>query len=398
MKTSIVAVLLLIVGLPDVSRGQEEVVIEAFESSGQLKFSRVSNAVSYRVEWAPTADGPWTNFATASTALDFIPAEGSGMITASVPMLYRVLSIVTNPPAPSAATNYLIIDLSEGPSATNYPVTYLDEVPPGGWTHEYKTTKLVMRRIPAGTFIMGSPTDELGRFPEEVQHQVTLTKDFYIGVFEVTQKQWERVMGDWPSYFSNESFRDSRPLERRSWWDIRGSLLESPSTFMGRMIARTEGLNFDLPTESQWEYACRAGTTTALNSGHNLTNDNRDVALDDLARNYDNHPGDFSVDANVGTDGGTATVGSYSPNAWGLYDMHGNVWEWCLDYFGDYPGTVTDPTGPVSGSLVVLRGGSYAEIGARYYRSAQRVGRDADFRGYSFSYSDVGFRLALTLP
>ncbi|MGI5924118.1 MAG: formylglycine-generating enzyme family protein, partial [Lentisphaeria bacterium] len=124
---------------------------------------------------------------------------------------------------PPAEDTYLVIDLSEGPGARSYPVTCLSIPPAEGWTEEYKTTKLVLRKIPAGTFMMGSPTDELGREDDETQHQVTLTKDFYVGVFEVTQKQWNLVMGDWPSWFENESCRDSRPVEQVSYEDIRGS-------------------------------------------------------------------------------------------------------------------------------------------------------------------------------
>ena len=101
--------------------------------------------------------------------------------------------------AAPASGEYLVVDLSPGPEAPEYPVSYLAEVPDGGWTDVYKTTKLVLRRIPAGTFTMGSPEDEIGRQTNETQHQVTLTKDFYVGVFEVTQKQWERVMGTWPA-------------------------------------------------------------------------------------------------------------------------------------------------------------------------------------------------------
>lgn len=115
----------------------------------------------------------------------------------------------------------MIIDLFEGSAATNYPVSYTNAPPEGGWTDEYKTTKLVMRRIPAGTFTMGSPEGELGRFRDETQRQVTLTKDYYMGVFQVTQKQWERVMGNWPSHFNNASYRDARPVEQVSYTDIR---------------------------------------------------------------------------------------------------------------------------------------------------------------------------------
>jgi formylglycine-generating enzyme required for sulfatase activity len=289
---------------------------------------------------------------------------------------------------------YLVIDLSGGPEASSYPVSYLDAVPSGGWTDEYKTTKLVMRRILAGTFTMGSPEGELGRSEDETQHQVTLTKDFYIGVFEVTQKQWERVMGDWPSCFNNTAYRDSRPVEQRSWDDIRGGTWPggqpAAGTFMQRISART-GLSFDLPTEAQWEYACRAGTKTAMNSGKNTTTADWDTPCPNMSEvgRYDGNP----CSRSVSTVDGTAKAGSYLPNAWGLYDMHGNVGEWCLDWYDTYPITVSDPLGAVSGSDRVSRGGGW-NYDALCCRSAGRDGNRFPFTRYYI----IGFRAARTLP
>ncbi len=295
---------------------------------------------------------------------------------------------------------YLVIDLSAGPSASSYTASYMSSPPSGGWTDEYKTTKLVLRRIPAGTFIMGSPESELGRWSDETQHQVTLTQDFYIGVFPVTQRQWERVMGDWPSFFNNTTHRNARPVERVSYNMIRGSDAGSGwptnsnvdvTSFMGRLRSRT-GRAFDLPTESQWEYACRAGTTTALNSGKNITTAAWNTPcpnMDEVGRYRHNHLGGYSGSSSVGTEGGTAKVGSYQPNSWGLYDMHGNVWEWCLDWNGGYPGTVANPKGPSSGSGRGLRGGGWA-YSARYCRSAYR------FNDYPSNPGSLyGFRVAL---
>ncbi len=300
--------------------------------------------------------------------------------------------------AAEIAGDYLIIDLSAGPSASSYPVSYTSAPPTGGWTDEFKTTKMVFRRIPAGTFIMGSSEDELGRYSNETQHQVTLTNDFYMGVFPVTQRQWERVMGDWPSYFNNTSYRDARPVEQVSYNMIRGSSAGSgwpannnvdADSFMGRLRARTDR-TFDLPTESQWEYAGRAGTTTALNSGKNLTAATGSCPnMSEVGRYYYNHPGDYSQSSSVGTEGGTAKVGSYQPNNWGLYDIHGNVWEWCLDWYGAYPGTVTNPKGPSSGSYCILRGGGF-DSSVPNCRSA--------FRGHRYPFDawhNFGFRVAL---
>ena len=301
--------------------------------------------------------------------------------------------------------DYMVIDLSGGPSASSYSVSYLDAVPAGGWTDEYKTTKLVMRKITHGTFTMGSPNNELGGNGNEPQHQVTLTKGFYIGVFEVTQKQWERVMGNWPSYFTNATYRDSRPVENVSYYQIRENPANSddpevywPSnsavnadSFMGKLRAKTGLSTFDLPTEAQWEYACRAGTTTALNSGYNLTNTSADVHMAEVGRYWYN--GGSGYTQNGDTSVATAKAGSYLPNAWGLYDMHGNVWEWCLDWYESAPAGALDPAGAASGSYRVIRGGSW-----NYYagncRSAFRVSHcSPDAR-----YYNGGFRPARTLP
>ncbi len=298
---------------------------------------------------------------------------------------------------------YLVVDLSMGANAANYPVSYLDAPPPNGWSDEYKTTKLVLRKISAGTFTMGSPHDELLHLDNETQHQVTLTKDFYVGVFEVTQKQWSLVMGDWPeSYFANPDFRDARPVERVTYSDIRGAQFGAlwpnddtvdENSFLWRLRTKT-GVNFDLPTEAQWEYACRAGTTTALNSGKNLTMEMECDNMGEVGRYYFNGGSDGKEESD--TSAGTAKVGSYPPNRWGLYDMHGNVSEWCLDWWtwGDYPEqeqAVTDPVGEPDGDCHIHRGGSWHN-GAYECRSAYRRGMDA------FEASEgVGFRLANTI-
>ncbi len=297
-----------------------------------------------------------------------------------------------------AEDTYLIIDLSAGPAASSYPVSYRSTPPAYGWTDEYKTTKLVLRRIPAGTFVMGSPENELGRWNDETQHQVTLTKDFYIGVFEITQKQWERVIGNWPSSFENPTYRDSRPVEGVSYDDIRGSVAGAgwptnnavdAGSFLERLRAKT-GLAFDLPTEAQWEYACRAGTTTALNSGKNLTSTGRCPNMDEVGRNNYNRiiegPVYFCTTADA-----TAKVGSYLPNHWSLYDMHGNVWEWCIDRWQSELGSSaqTDPIGAASGSYRSCRSCSYHTY-SRFFRSASRFNSWPSSR-----LSTIGFRLAL---
>ena len=300
---------------------------------------------------------------------------------------------------------YCVIDLSAGPNASRYPVSYRDSPPTGGFnTDEFKTTKLVLRLIYPGTFTMGSPEGEKGRWGDETRHKVTLTKPFYIGLFEVTQRQWELVMGTRPSFFSNASYYAKRPVECVSYNDIRGSSKGSrwpasravdASSFMGRLRARAplgDGMVWDLPTEAQWEYACRAGTTTALNSGKNLANMDSDSYMGEVGRYWYNGGSVYS--SSCTTAHGTAEVGSYRPNAWGLYDMHGNVWEYCLDWYRYDLGSsaVTDPKGASSGSHRLKRGGCWYDI-AEGCRSAYRVSCYPSKRNYYY-----GFRPAGILP
>ena len=306
--------------------------------------------------------------------------------------------------------NYLVVDLSNGPSAASYPVQALAQAPRGGWTDEYKTDKLVLRLIRPGTYTMGCERTEVGYNTsfdlfEALPHKVTITRPFYIGVFEVTQRQWELVMGTRPSYFSNSSCYQTRPVEQVSWNMIRGnsSIYTWPNvttvdsaSFIGRLRARTGLEEFDLPTEGQWEYACRAGTTTSLNNGKNLTGASIDVNLNEIGRYIYNYPsGSTTYSITSTTDAGTAAVGSYQPNDWGLYDMLGNVYEWCLDFWqyrSEFTSAATDPTGPSSGTERSTRGGAWGATAATC-RSAYRVGASP-----SSTRDLYGFRLSKALP
>ena len=224
--------------------------------------------------------------------------------------------------------------------------------------------------IPAGTFTMGSPGSELGRGTDETQHQVTLTQSYYMQTTEVTQGQWRAAMGSNPSYFSNCG--DDCPVEKVSWNDIQ--------SFITKMNQSGEG-TYRLPTEAEWEYAARAGSTSAFSNG----------GITETMCGYDQ-----SLDAMgwyCGNDSSTTSpVALKQPNAWGLYDMHGNVMEWCQDWYGVYPtGSVTDPVGPLTGSDRVRRGGSYNSI-VELCRSADRGFANPGARLDSF-----GFRL-VALP
>ena len=213
--------------------------------------------------------------------------------------------------------------------------------------------------IPAGTFLMGSPTTEVGRKNDETQHQVTLTKPFYMGKYEVTQEQYESVMGNNPSGTKGAKL----PVASVSWNDCQ--------EFIKKLNSKTNG-GYRLPMEAEWEYACRAGTTTAYSFGDKIT------------------PKDANYfDSMIGK---PIPVGVYKPNAFGLYDMHGNVYEWCEDWKADYPeGAITNPKGPASGSTRVLRGGSFS--------SYESVARSSFRFTFAPSLRDlVGFRLARNEP
>lgn len=312
----------------------------------------------------------------------------------------------------TGAEQYLVIDLSAGADAASYPWRY-SATPPDATGDACRTTELWLRRIEAGTFTMGSPDDEEGRNPKyETQHTVTLTQPFYIGVFEMTQQQWQLVMGNNPSIFKKAADAAKYPVEAVSYNDIRGSNAGAgwpksdavdADSFMGRLRART-GLVCDLPTEAQWEYACRAGTTTAIYSGKSL---NLDDPRNDGVRAYVKLRKDYWSAAtdelakycwwdggkDATTAGSTVAVGGYLPNAWGLYDLYGNAWEWCLDWRQNNLGTaaVTDPVGPSSGRGRMLRSGGWKN-GAQFLRSAFRAN---DWASPSINDYSYGFRLVV---
>jgi len=218
------------------------------------------------------------------------------------------------------------------------------------------------RWIPPGTFMMGSPEDEEGRYEgndtdwQETLHQVTLTQGYWLAETTCTQALWHVVMGQDPIKFPGKE----RPVEQVSWHDAQ--------RFIQTLNTWQPGLGLRLPSEAEWERACRAGTQTAFWFGDHI----------DPERVY------FGKGSGV-----TLPAKALVPNPWGLYQMHGNVWEWCEDWLSAYPSSaVSDPKGPDSGQARVLRGGSWVNEG-KSSRSAYRVANAPDYR-----FGDVGFRLA----
>jgi formylglycine-generating enzyme required for sulfatase activity len=235
--------------------------------------------------------------------------------------------------------------------------------PPNGQTHfrigpKEITNSIGMKLvlIPRGTFTMGAPVGQEGAESDEGQHQVTISKEFYIGAFEVTQGQYEQVMGRNYSHFHQrlvgESDSAMHPVEQVSWEDaveFCDRLTELPGE-------KRAGRFYRLPTEAEWEYACRAGSKSAFHFG------DASKTLGDYAWFIEN------------SNSQTHPVGLKKPNAWGLYDMHGNVWEWCSDWYGEYSEVaVTNPVGPRVGSDRVLRGGAWSMV-AQGCRSSHRNG------------------------
>ena len=286
----------------------------------------------HRITWSTEADG-----------LDLIASN----VTVTVSLLKYDAAAITN-------DLFYVIDLSGGPAATRWPVSCLAAVPKGGWTDEYKTTKLVLRRIEKGS------VSGINGGIDGAVSSITIDKPYYIGVFEVTRAQYALMKG---------GTGDARPQEI-SYNTLRGtsagalypdSTAVDATSVIGILRTKTGLTTLDLPTEAQWEYACRAGTTSDYNNGGSTEADL--ATLGRYSGNWNDGRGGFS--------GGVTTVGSYAPNRWGLYDMHGNVYEWCLEWY-------------FQGHYRALRGGCYhSDAGAC---------RSGGCNGF-YPYIDYGFRL-----
>jgi formylglycine-generating enzyme required for sulfatase activity len=236
-------------------------------------------------------------------------------------------------------------------------------------TLSLKNVQQTFRWIEPDSFLMGSPENELERRDNETPHEVTLTQGYWLAESACTQVLWVAVMDNNPARFNEEL---NNPVEQVSWNDVQD--------FIDKLNQLIPNLTACLPTEAQWEYACRAGTTTPFSYGDNITSEQ--VNYDANFPYSDGQKGEYREK--------TVAVKSLPPNAWGLYEMHGNVWEWCSDWYGDYPTeAVTNPSGALEGTYRVLRGGSWINVG-RLTRSAIRNRLTP-----ANCYFNIGFRLAL---
>lgn len=322
--------------------------------------------------------------------------------------------------------NYMVVDVSAAAQPNTqkyYPAA--DFLPGGVANNLYKTTTLLMRKIMSKdvTWTMGSTTLETKRTASrEATHQVTLTNNYYIGVYEITQSQWSEVATNSAAIANFTAERSMRPMELVAYNEIRnthsasssatsvaaGTVGVDPSSdsFLG-LLRLKAGIDFDLPSEAQWEFAARAGHGSGCwGDGTEIGNGDTDDNLGNLGRYAKNNPsGTDATSTLTPSSGGTDIVGSHGQNDWGLYDMHGNVWEWCLDWYQDNIGSLNgyvniDPLNPscflsgtvASGSLEkrVRRGGSWNDV-AGNCRPAFRNGNYPSTRNNGF-----GFRVCCT--
>ncbi len=318
--------------------------------------------------------------------------------------------------------DYMVVDISAAAQPNTQKYYPGAEYIPGGilGNTNYRMGMMLMRKIMAKdiTWMMGSTTIETSNVrnaTREATHQVTLTNNFYIGVFEVTQTQWGLVATNSSQRANFTAEAAMRPMEKVCYNEIRNAVNSTTAdpnynypnppkggSFLDLLRTKT-GIDFDLPTEAQWEYAARAGNGSGYwNDGSAMKNADPDANLDKLGRYSKNNPGGISATTTLAPDaGGTAIAGSYGPNSWGLYDMHGNVWEWCLDWISDnitgIGGMVNiDPSSPANtltgkaGSQRILRGGGW-NLPMGYIRPAYRNSSVPTYRD-----SGNGFRVVCT--
>ena len=312
---------------------------------------------AHRIVWTPVREGETTPETLASFRIKLTPSP--------------------------SLLEYMVIDVSGGKTAENFPVSYYTNDVPHGVTNDiYKTTHILLRKIPHGRFMMGAP---------DASVPVVLTRDFYIGVYEVTPALGERVWGCFPPYPSKPGIRfvDIRGSEKGILWPQTTDV--DPNSFLGILRGKTGIGTLDLPTEAQWEYACRAGTTTAFNDGSDSL-----ISPDYISR--------LAIWAgNAGGSAAPLQVGLKLPNRWGLYDMHGNSVEFCLGRGPvaaltggiDPLGVTNNVTGDYMKDKFIIRGGSFQDSYSEgHLESLSSYSREST--GAVFRHPSRGFRIAYT--
>lgn len=349
---------------------EEPGTVRALAGTTALAWLRVALFRRYGLSTSPASGGlsPKLDELEAGLAAHGLPADAAdafGLTRADFDALARMQR---------PTSRYVVIDISAGPRAAYYPVTYLDAEPAGGWTEADKSCRIVLRRVDPCTFTMGSANLSNGALANP-PHRVTLTRPYYMGVFPVTRHQWQLVTGDGPHTFYGDYIFGHGVIDVASRCvpvylyhaDING--------FLSCLREKTGLSGFSLPTEAQWECACRAGTTTDFNNGSDDP-----ASLDACGWFEENAFGELHP------------VGLRRPNAWGFHDFHGNVRECCLD--APCALTAEDAVDPVAGEggSVVTRGGGFNDE-AELCSSARR--RCTSTSTGDVCYGDTGFRLCL---
>ena len=388
-------------------------------------------SMAYRIELSATYNnGDNKVYANSYLTEPVVEGDGPKRVTwdlgADCPELKSddfTISVTATPLTGNDIPVYMVIDLSSGTNTVKYPVRYTTKEPDLS-NDKCRTTELWLRRIKTGsTFPMGGNDSGMSSYLPDAK-EMRLTKDFYMAIFETTQQQWAQVMGTWPSYYSNKTYRATRPVESIGRNDVRGSLYYYPwphdnaqgaagsvgvKTFAGRIRARTGLERFDLPTEAQWVYAALGGCTAVSGSDskrgfYPSVGSVTDPVVPKIAR-CGSEPGngggvadgDVGISETSGDKSGTMTVGHYHPNAYGLYDMLGNVWEMVLDRWqANWPEEVdtVDYKGPTSGDGTTIKGLPYNW--STYYYSV-RARQKAENLDQTKNPGTIGARFCVTL-
>ena len=374
-----------------------------YAASAVITFDATTNGVPVDAAHFKSATGDiWKLMPAGSGTFTWRPANDIPLFNlADANLQVRVKAWPTDAPP-----DYMVVSLATN-ATTRVTVAYYEcaEQLPGKVTDPvYKTSKLVMRKIPAAgvTWRMGSPSTELGRQlytgASETLHYVTLTEDYYLGVYPVTGAQWDYVRGSSGKSRLAVKANNMRALRGNqsgngdAMWPGDGHLITKTDSIL-YIIRQYTGIDFDIPTEAQWEFACRAGEKAALYTGNEISDTATCAEVDEVAWYKGNYPHTLTTWPTF------MEVGLKKPNAYGLYDMLGNIWEYCLDRYQSNlgSGAVTDPKGGTSGTQYVKRGGAICSP-ASLCRAAARSrdggeGNWADPFDTSLQHCDTGFRL-----